>query len=214
MSTSEFGGRILVDAAALSSFRPLSSHVTRILASNVNHFADQQCFHLINWTAPLAAAGTPWIVPSTVTTFWSRIALDRVPLVLRSDGSSYPVRLALAGATSNVAGTVQFAAFLSSDPASGSDFINDTAIPVEFGAVYSTSSTTHAWLTPTRGSGFFVPPQSVVEASRIARVTLTDTGGVPAEVETVEAFLQIFATTTNAAGVPRVSGVHLSQYIA
>lgn len=217
MTTSEYGGRVRVSASILNTEEPLGTRGTKVLASNAHHFADMKCNHLVNWVAARTALlETPgYRSPDAPTTDFARLcAWGPLPLTIRPDRSAYPLRLELAGATSNVIGGAVFGAVLVPDLALGTEFVEDTTFTTGRGAIFkSTSSTTAAWLDTDFGAKYFGLSRSVSDPGWGARHTLVDTGGHPTTVDTCEAWLVVYAKTSNIAALPRLYGVHLSEHV-
>jgi hypothetical protein len=220
MSTSPRVGRMRFPAGFGAAREPLTAHRARgIYANNALHFADTKCNHWVNWVAPKAAAvgGNVLVrIPNPITTTWSRVAVfGPFPMTLRADGTPYPVRMELLGATASGGTAVEFGCALVAEVAHGADLIEDAGSRIDgFGVVYSsTSSATPAWLTAAQGAVFFTPSTSLVGRGRKLRSTLVDTGGAPANVETTEVYVVAWGKSASAIVAPRIYGMHVSEYV-
>lgn len=216
MTTSIYGGRVLVPADRLGASEPVTSHAARLLANNALHYADQKAHCLVNWTAPrtslMPAGHTGYRVPNPVSTSWTRLAVwGPLPVTLRANRVAYPVRLELAGATSSALASVTFGAVLVPSVEIGTDYVEDTAFTAGAGVIFAaTASTTPAWLAAATGSKYFVRG---AEPGARTRDTILDEGGEPTTVETVETYLVVYAKTSSIDGTPRLYGVHLSEHV-
>lgn len=211
MSTSLFEGLIRSEAGRWDAYDPADTAWARSILSNVMHAADSCGQVLANWRNNDANAVTRVLTQaSTWYAVWSSAAL---PIRLRGDGTSYPLRVRLRAAR-GTAGTVDFAVCviggrLTTD--AGYDAIN---VGAPLAVTASSSSGTHAWLTLS-GSTINLSAGSVA-TTEIERSTLAEIGGAPVAVRYDTAKVLVFAKREAGSSVSTsalVSGLHAAEYI-
>jgi hypothetical protein len=141
---------------------------------------------------------------------WVSAAL---PIRLRGDGSSYPLRLRLRAAA-GVAGTVDFAVAV----IGGRQPVGDTYDAITVGAPLArfapSSSTSHAWLTLS-GDTINLPGGSAA-TTEIERSTFAEIGGAAVAVRYDACKVAVFAKREAGSGATTsalISGLHAQEYI-
>lgn len=210
-SSSERGAYVRFSQARFNGDEPLSSY-SRDIVGNVNHIADQFSQVRVAWVARNAShyfepevGGTPLV--NTLYRLWQSLPFD---LHVRETGESYGLRCRVRGARSAGSGTVSFRIVIASE-SHGAAYVNNADLlnpNVVQGA--STSSATHAWLS-------LVPPLANLNADQVQQATrvpstVDEIGGSVVAGSWLRCTAEVWAKTTDAASVPRLSGVQIAEY--
>lgn len=211
MSTSLFEGLIRSEAAQWDAYSPVDTAWARGILSNVMHSADSCGQVLVNWRNSDANA-VPRVLTQASTWYaiWSSAAL---PIRLRGDGTSYPLRVRLRAARST-AGTVDFAVCVIGGRLTTDAGYDALAVGAPLAITASSSSGTHAWLTLS-GSTINLAAGGVA-STEIERSTLVEIGGAAMAVRYDAAKVLVFAKReagSSASTSALVSGLHAAEYI-
>jgi len=182
----------------------------RDLVGNIDHLADQFSQHRVRWVARSAShyfepeIGAGSIVADTFYRLWQSDAFD---LHVRETGESYSLRLRLRAARSAGSGTLTFRVVVAAQGI-GRAYYADVSQPNVASA--ECSSATHAWLE-------LHPPivhldlAQVIQATRASQST-DELGGEVIAGRWLRCTAEVWASTTSAASVPRLSGLQVSEY--
>lgn len=218
-ASSPRGGRVRFPATQLDADAPFDAVFLRdVIAGNVLHGADCAARYFVNWMAPASGvwgggAVAPYLQPASMASGWNLVAMaGPFPLTIREDGTPYVVRVRMRGARSGGAGSVTFAVGVG-----GPSVLDDIVLATEDNAIVFDpfTSTTPAWGTPD------VPATNIIRLTRTqvdgairARPTLEDTGGTDSQVEAAEAFVFVWAKTTDTTNsLARLHALEVAEYV-
>jgi hypothetical protein len=230
MSTSSNRGALPFDPTVFGADEPMGAVRYRDeLLDTALHKADSIAQVRYAWTAPdpslLAGNETPETIPHTGTDldeatvdsprwFGFGEGVTYCPKV-RADGSAYPLRIDLAGASSG-GDRVDFAVVVVPRLEAGIQPLWG-ATPIGISKVYSDiTATSAAWLTPDDGSRMVEIPRTVIDRALALESpwsTLTDIGGDRTSVVMPLLRVAVYAQTFDAASSPELHGLVVAEYI-
>jgi hypothetical protein len=187
---------------------PFHAHA-RDLIGDVNHLADQFSQRRVAWVAREAAhyfepEGGASIAANTFYLLWRSLPFD---IHVRENGESYALRTRLRGAISAGTGTASFRVVVAAE-GHGRAYYGSLSNPNVSHRV--TSSTAHAWIE-TASSVVHLDNAMVIQATRDAPST-DEIHGVPSVTTWLRATAEVWAATSSAASVPRLSGLQVDEF--
>lgn len=221
VTNSVFKGYVRYSAGQLTENSPLGAGPARDhLSNNANHVADEAGQTLVNWGAGgtgAADAGSPGYLTPTLTggnlaaanTYYRIEAWGPMPLLMAADGSSYALRGWLRGYLS-AAGTATYRVTVCE--ASRSAEVRDDAGAAN-AFTFSTTGTSDAWRDATGDHICQLDGDEMAFAVR-GLSALADIGSdhrVSVVVPMV--MITVYAKSTAAASVPRLTGLYLAEYV-
>jgi len=191
----------------VDAYAPVDTAWSRSIVQNVMHSADSCGQVLVNWRTSNANAASR--VLTQANTWYAVLSFAALPIRLRGDGTSYPLRIRLRAASDGPK-AMDFAVCvvggrLTTD--AGYDAISVGSPLATFGA---SSTATHAWLTLT--SGTINLSAGTGSTTEIERSTLAEIGGAAVGVRYDAAKVLVFAKSASS-GTCYVSGLHAAEYI-
>lgn len=149
MSTSDWGARIQYQGTDWNDDDPMDTAMARAIANNALHLADQAGQVRACWGDFDTSSGNTAITHTFGgTNVWERVlGIGSFPVSVRADGSAYPMRVFLRGASASGSYTAHFRVTVCA-PGMAARCINENDTDVES---FSTTSTTDAWLAPSGG---------------------------------------------------------------
>lgn len=211
MSTSLFEGLIRAQASQWSDYAPADAAWSRSILQNVMHSADSCGQVLANWRVNDSNAVTRTLTQaSTWYAVWTSAPL---PIRLRGDGTSYPLRIRLRAAR-DVAGTIDLAVVIFGGRLSLNAGYDSISVGFPLARFADTSSATHAWLTLS-GDTINLPGGSA-STTEFERSTRAEIGGAAVGVRYDAATVAVFAKREAGSGATTaalVSGLHAAEYI-
>ena len=204
MSTSIWRQHVAFAPASIAAEEPFDTLLALTLANNALHLADSAgqvrvAYH--GRTGEALTGATP-----TSTTLFEHVArFGPLPLMLRSDGMPYPMRVILAGRSGQAGATSTFRAVLSAAHAVRAEL---SAVGANVG-VFTTTSVTTAWLTPALLT-LTVEQTSDAQQVLLARDAV---GGVQTTVSAIMCVLDVWVRTSTTASTPSLTGVYAAEYI-
>lgn len=209
--SSELSYRVRHTAASVfnTPYLPVGDKATRwILVNNTNHYADIHGQVRAHFSSRAIGPGKePYLF--TDSTSWKNVFTTApFPIAMREDGSSYRIRIALGGATENVAAAASFAVVLSrfgapTDPRTRVEQAIAGTIPTD--SVWATTSTpgTSPSFLSGKSKGTYAWDRLIAlnqpEASSFVTTTGTpiDIGGASSGVPQCLVQLFVFAKSSN-----------------
>lgn len=210
MSTSYIGAPIRFDDAEYAANAAFSAHQAQTLVNNALSFADQNGQVRACWETHDSASlyMTPR-TPMTVSRFYKIVEVGPFPLLVRENGAPYNLRCRVAGYT-NQANTVQFRLIVAPWGAPTGDLTSGTITRPELVLVATTNSTTHGWLTPVGDN--LLEPEAIDAVDALSEITTLDgIGGDPVGVDECLFTMSVWASTTNASAIPRLTGYYVAE---
>ena len=186
------------------------------MLNNLCHYADVfvQVRAAFNTSPRVGKGYIDSTTPSVVNTpffIWS----TSFPIFLRSDGSSYKLRIRIAGASSDGVNAVRFRAVIG--PATTISRIVTTATDAQFLTATTTSSTA-AWLTGSSQGTDAYTTMIEMTADEVANAIVTtstpvDIAGGGRSVAQAVVTLAVYGQTANVAATPRLHGVYACEWV-
>lgn len=223
MSTSTFGYLVRAEAALYQDeLVPVDTTLVRdVVVNNLNHAADEYAQVRVAYSAAATSfsGGQGYVTPRT--TLRSADEFNRVatfgpfPLSVSENGSSYKLRIRLAGASSDNTNTATFRVVLSPTNRAYGAAVSDLG-PRVWEA--STTSSTSAYLTGANVDDsdptlIYLSNALVGECTRNDIATLDDLAGDPATVSQCLVYLSVFAKVSNTATTPRLTALYAAEYV-
>lgn len=208
MASSLHTGYIAHAADNFTDYYPIASAPYHDTLDSLRHLFDEYAQVRVNW--PVRSSGHYTAAGGTTITLWYPLLTFAFPISLRSDGTSFRLRVRLTAAQS-AANSGTFRAVLSSLSSAGR-YANATA---DGGNVFSgaTASTTPVVLTPASSDIIYMDTDMVREAVRDVRGYNAVSGAEPVDVAICDVALTIWSKTSNAAATSRIFGVYGAEYI-
>jgi len=185
---------------------------SRDLIGNVNHLADQFAQRRLSWVAPTSSdyfepeIGSGSIVADTYYRVWQSLPFD---LHVRETGESYALRTRIRGARSTGSGTISFAVAISAE---GHGAAYYAGLGNQNVARSITASSTHAWIE-TASSVVRLTGDQIVQSAQDVQ-TADAIGGTAVSAQWLRCTAEVWAATSIAASVPRLSGLQIDEYYA
>lgn len=220
--TSTHQGRVRrATATYAAASQPVDAEAAlNVISNNLDHYADSMAQHAMVWSVGKSGyASKSYLTPRTtgvvVDTWYQIAASGPFPIMLRADGSSYKMRVRLAGASSG-GHAVKFGLVLAPVTAAQSIITDATSSPVVAATdsvfvTATTTSSTAAWLTGTsKGTAAYTTMVELTAEEAFPFIVMTDTpvdlSGARSSVAQCLVSAVIFGSTANTGSVPRFYG--------
>jgi len=209
MSTSLHEANVRFATSMLAVDRPVDTSLAQAVSNNALHLADSCGQVLVAWNSRVAATDYLPFGSNLVNTYVRMAALGPFFLRVRGD-TPYPLRVRIAGLSSDNVNTVTFAVRLAWN------FGESTWVtpPDTNWVSASTSSSASAWLTAGSTLLSYTREDSTVNLPlfrrRSARIAI---GGATGDVDVFEAYLVLYGQTSNVASEPRATGLYVAEYV-
>lgn len=216
MTTSPYGYRVRFGSQfGTAGASPVSAvYARRVLFNNLCHYADVFGQVRAAWTNGVGKTPLQSTTPTVVNTpffIWS----TSFPIALRADGSSYRLRVRLAGASSDNTNAVRFRAVIGAPlvvsrlvaTATDSNFLTAT-----------TTSSTRAWLTGASAGTAAYTTMITMSAEEVADAVVSvstpvDIAGAGRSVAQALVTLAVYGQTANVAATPILGGVYAAEWV-
>ncbi|MCU0676840.1 MAG: hypothetical protein MUE69_29125 [Myxococcota bacterium] len=207
MSTSRFKGLIRHEDAQWDAYSPVDAAWSRGVMSNVMHSADSCGQVLANWRVLDSVPNMLGREVRQGATWYVMWASPELPVRVRGDGSSYPLRVRVRGAGSDAGGAVDFAIAIHPAGAIAEDPGPDGATWWTYGNV---AGSTPAWVSlasPTI-QNFALTRDGVTS-------TLKGIADAPVGLRYSAARVVVYARFTSGTlpAIANLSGVYAAEYI-
>lgn len=213
MATSTFKGYVRHSAGQLTDNSAFGASQARDhLVNNANHIADSAGQVLINWSMTTASTYmTPDLSAGSLAaadTYYRFSPFGPFPLLVKGDGSSYQLRIRLAG-YSAAAGTVTFRVVVSALAEALAARETSTATNA---ATFSTTATTNGWRDAATDNLVSLTPDDLFRTMTTLS-TLDAVAGAAVSVRVPLAYVTVYGKGSVTAAVPRLTGLYLAEYI-
>lgn len=206
--TSLWGGRIKFAGSNYDDDEAFDTAVARMLVNNANHLADE-CAQ-VRIAFPPTDGPNGGISRDLPDGKIHEVISWPLPLAVRDDGNGYVLRCRLHARISQGADTIAYGVRVGP---TGLAIFGDIGGDDSYAMVFTTSSTTSAWLTPTGNTEIYIP-RSLVAASMTSASTVDSVGGSSVGVRWAYMTCTIIAQRTSGSTADAsVSGFYLAEYV-
>lgn len=198
---------IRITAAQAAENDPCDAVIARdCIVNNAAHIADEAGQVRVAWIArdgEYISTGTHDVAYD----FTHVVSYGPFPLSIRSDRTSYRMRIRLRGHYSGSSGDAYLVLSGDSDVTQAIQNVTGNA------ASFSVVSTTDGWVTPDGGSNTIYMSEAQVSAATGVISTLDAVGGSPYQAAICTAYVHVYASTGVATDQIRITGVEAAEFI-
>jgi hypothetical protein len=210
VSTSYTEGPILFDETEWPADRPLGPNIAQNIITNGLSLADQAGQVRLWWESP--APTTDFFTPrafADVDDFHKIVELGPFSLLIRENGAPYNVRVRIAGFV-NQASSVAFRLKLAPTGTPFTELFGGPLPRPEIVFEVNTSATSHLWIPATQT---LLEPEVTDATDALGMLpTISAIGGDPIGLDECLFSASIWASTSNVAAIPRLTGWYLAEF--